>query len=589
MFKLKSLNSETNLFKEVEFRDGLNIILGEYTHQDKDINGIGKTTVVKLIDYCLLADGPKAAFFSEKYSFLKNHTVTLEFKLNEVSYRIKRDFKNKKIAYFSESVKPYVEYDEADLKLILFRICTLNDMYSGVFDLSWFRTIMSFFIQDDHSFLARDAKDVIKFISVGKRKSELLFLNMYLLGINNSNIWKFDQSKVELKQFQSDQTRVRKQITESSNKSVGAFRAEVDDIERKISSFEESLDRFEFGSSYSVAEEEISVLSKEITELNKDYITISKKLNDIKASLKISLDVDVDRITNLYGELSLQFSDFIKKEFDEVIQFREDLVANRSLFLSKRESDYTRKLSSIKEKIISLESRRGLLYKRLDEQNAFDSIKSAYKTLLEEKSSLDSKNGYLIQLDNIELNIAEKRNETTGIVADIVKEKNQITQQLESAKKIFLDIVDNSVDTIDTDVKPHLSFDARSHASSPINVSIEVPRSSSLGKGRFKILAYDLALFLNSCLAQRSLPKFLIHDGVFHGISHKTRINLLNYLDEKLISMGNVQYIITLNEDEITFPDEEIEKAKLNFNLEDRAIIRLEDSPSSMLFGTEFG
>lgn len=102
MFKLISLTSGTNLFNPVVFKDGLNIILGKYSNSDKDINGIGKSTIVKLIDFCLLADGPKKTFFSEKYKFLKNHNVILKFSIANTPYCIQRNFTSKKLVLFSK-------------------------------------------------------------------------------------------------------------------------------------------------------------------------------------------------------------------------------------------------------------------------------------------------------------------------------------------------------------------------------------------------------------------------------------------------------------------------------------------------------
>ncbi|HED37356.1 MAG TPA: DUF2326 domain-containing protein, partial [Ignavibacteria bacterium] len=46
----------------------------------------------------------------------------------------------------------------------------------------------------------------------------------------------------------------------------------------------------------------------------------------------------------------------------------------------------------------------------------------------------------------------------------------------------------------------------------------------------------------------RKLPDFLIHDGVFHGISLKTRINTINYVYHKYLENANhkqFQYIMT--------------------------------------------
>jgi len=590
MFKLISLSSPSGLFREIIFHDGLNIILGVYTHDKNDVNGIGKSTVVSLIDFCLLADGPKAKFFSDKYLFLKKESICLEFIVGKSNYKIRRGFESKRVVFLQKDNGEYIEYLDSELRIILSKITLSGDNYRGVFDLAWFRRVMNFFVQDDHSFLARDSNNVIKYVSGSQRKSELLTYNLYLLGLDNNSIWEFDENRVDLKQLQSDQTRIRKQITDKTGSSIESFRAQIDSIDVKVNDFERSLKDFSFEKNYSGLESEISELSCEISGLNKEHLHINRKLSDVKESLNIDIDVDVEKIEDLYREISQQFSSFIKKELSDVLDFRSDISENRSVFLKSREKKYIEKASSIKGKAVSLESRRSELYKRLEEQSAFDAIKSSYQNLLEEKSELDSRRGYLEQLDLVEESIATKKSTIGNIVAEIVKEKSSLMSDLEGIKKIFIEIVENSVDTQGAEIKPYFNIEPRTNIASPLQVNIEVPRGDSLGKGRFKILSYDLTLFLNACENERFLPRFLVHDGVFHGIAHKTRIKFLNYLDKKLAEIGDVQYIITLNEDEIIVPEAEEESvAILDFSLEDRAIIRLEDSPEKMLFSREFG
>ncbi len=590
MFKLISLSSPSGLFREIRFHDGLNIILGVYTHDKNDVNGIGKSTVVSLIDYCLLADGPKTKFFSNKYLFLKKEFICLEFAVGESNYKISRGFESKRAVFLQKDNGDNIEYLDSELRTILSKVTLSGDDYRGVFDLAWFRRVMNFFVQDDHSFLARESNNVIKYLSGAQRKSELLTYNLYLLGLDNNSIWEFDENRVDLKQLQSDQTRIRKQITEKTGSSIENFRAEVDSIDVKVNDFERSLKDFSFEKNYSELEGEISKLSCEISDLNKKHLHVNSKLSDVKESLNIDIDINIEKIEDLYSEISQQFSSFIKKELSDVLDFRSEISENRSVFLKSREKKYIEKLASIKGKAVSLESRRSELYKRLEEQNAFDAIKSSYQNILEEKSELDSRRGYLGQVDLVEESIATKKSTIGNIVAEIVKEKSSLMSDLEDIKKIFLEIVENSVDTQGAEIKPYFNIEPRTNISSPLQVNIEVPRGDSLGKGRFKIISYDLTLFINACESERSLPRFLVHDGVFHGIAHKTRINFLNYLDKKLAEIGDVQYIITLNEDEIIVPEEEEGSvAILDFSLKNRAVIRLEDSPEKMLFSREFG
>jgi len=88
---LEELYSETGLLnKDVVFRPGINIILGKYAHnkQESGINGIGKSSLIRLIDYLLLSEGADKIFSNEKYSFLwkEEHTVTLKLKIQGESH-----------------------------------------------------------------------------------------------------------------------------------------------------------------------------------------------------------------------------------------------------------------------------------------------------------------------------------------------------------------------------------------------------------------------------------------------------------------------------------------------------------------------
>ncbi len=591
MFKLEKLFSESGLFDKLPFKNGLNIILGKYSNAGKDINGIGKTTIINLIDYCLLADGPKTNFRSSKYSFLSSHTVSLQFIIGKTHYIIERDFKNYSEATLYKNGQLVSDYNEKDLRLILGKTIISNDTYEGIFDSSWYRTIMSFFIQDDHSFLARTAKDVMKFVQGGQRKSELLFYNLYLFGINNNKIWEFDDRRIELKQNQNVQTQVRKKIKEDTGKNVDEFKAEIESTSRKISEYEKDIKKYHFLDLDEKVESQIEEINKQISTLNKQHVKYKQMLQTTRESLDIKVEVDVEKVAQNYRHLHREFSEFIKKELTEVLEFRKAISSNRKRFIKEREINVQNNMETIESKLVSLERTRSELYKRLDQKNAFEALHNAYRTLTEEKTNHTRNKVSVDQLNEIEKNIADTKSKISDIVKDLVQCGSNILDEIADIKQIFHELIENSVDLNNFDTPPYFSIDPRSNITSPLQLKIEVPRSGSLGKGRLKILAYDLTIFLNLLSSERTLPTFLIHDGVFHGIAHKTRIMLLNYLYEKLKMHKDSQYIITLNEDEIYLPEQlEISKETfLNFDILEESIIVLEDSPEKMFFHKEFG
>lgn len=586
MFKLISLSSPTELFNKIVFKDGLNIILGRYSKSGKDINGIGKTTIINLIDYCLLAEGVKTEFFKKKYSFIKSDRVKLDFKLGDSNYSVERGFEDKKKVFFSINNGNPKEFIDSDLRLILG--AEMGRGQTGIYEPIWFRTLMSFYVQNDHNFSQRDASNVLKF-SVGKRQPELFTYIFLILGIDNSLVWNFDNSSVELKNLRADQSRINKQIVDQTGKSIDDFRGECDSVARKIDKLEDGLDNYTFDENSADLEEKIQLYSGQISDLNRKHMLLASKFRDIQESLQIDVDVNPDDISKFYSEIHSEFSEFIRKSLNEVVEFRQEISSNRRKFLKERESHYHESLRDIKNKLASLEKERSRYYKMLDEKSAFDALKSAYANLVEEKARLSSQLTYVEQLDFIEGAIATKKSSVSATVAKLVAEKNHALQIVDGIKDIFLDLVDGSVDVDSSDVSPYFIVEFKADQNSPIKLTLEVPRGSSLGKGRFKILAFDLTVFIASAMRKTNFPSFLIHDGVFHAIAHKTRIKFLNYINQKLESLNDVQYIITVNEDEIIFPESEGVSVGLDFDLSEKTLITLEDSPHSMLLGREFG
>ena len=91
---LIKIYSETNLIDTVPFHNGINIILGKYSGDKaaRGINGIGKSTLVRLVDFTLLSGKAEKRFGHKKYDFLRDdeHTITLEFEVQGQKYFIKR-------------------------------------------------------------------------------------------------------------------------------------------------------------------------------------------------------------------------------------------------------------------------------------------------------------------------------------------------------------------------------------------------------------------------------------------------------------------------------------------------------------------
>ncbi|MBR1676001.1 MAG: hypothetical protein IJ706_01670 [Clostridia bacterium] len=64
MFKLVNLSANKETFHDITFKDGLNVVMGyQYDKSESNkkntTNGIGKSLIIKIIDFCLASDKQK--------------------------------------------------------------------------------------------------------------------------------------------------------------------------------------------------------------------------------------------------------------------------------------------------------------------------------------------------------------------------------------------------------------------------------------------------------------------------------------------------------------------------------------------------
>ena len=383
MVTLKRIYAETGLFDEVKFSMGFNLIKGIYTkspEEHSELNGIGKSTLVRLIDFALLSKEGQNYFDINQHPFLKGHSVTLEFEDEGVTYFVKRDFAEPGEARFGKSMDSMEEYSVVDLRVVLGSIFFGKDDYKGAFENNWFRSLIKFFIKDDINHHER--KDPLKFISTHKSNFETYVYNLFLLGLPNKAVYDFSVLKTKTDDLNKMRTRANRRIKEETGKKIGELSSEINILDKKINSFQESLDKFEFLSSYEDVERELISISSQISQLLNQLTPIEKSLSEYKKSYEYEIEIDTRKISKLYSEVKIVFGEAVKKQLDDVVSFRKRLAENRKKFLANKEIELSAKIEELKKQIAAFEKKRSTFYKLLDEKKALDSIKNTYYLMI---------------------------------------------------------------------------------------------------------------------------------------------------------------------------------------------------------------
>ncbi|WP_281986901.1 DUF2326 domain-containing protein [Aquimarina aggregata] len=584
------LYSETNLIDVIPFHNGINIILGKYS-EDKEargVNGIGKSSLVRLIDFTLLSGKAEKRFSKKKYDFLREeeHSLTLEFEINNKKYFLKRYFSDLKTIFLGNRPDKFEEYEKSEMPRILESIFFPTENNEVFFEGKRYGTLMEFFVKDDLQNQQRI--DPLNFVSYNANVRDKALYNFYLLNLPTKNLVNFNDVSKDYEEKNKTVKGLTNKIKADTGKEVREFRTEILKIEKQISVIEKSLKDYNFLENHKNIEEELTDVIGRINEKSTLYHTASRKLDKLKSSYSDVSNIDIDKIQKLYNETLSTFGNFVKKSLDEVIAFKEQLLANRNKYLLDEEKKLTKIIDTALNDLEILEKKRSQLFTLLKEKGALDRIETTYEKLIEEKTLLTRNTAIIKEIDEIETIMADTDIIISELKRDIVNDVNQVDKKLNELRLLFQDVLENAI-YLDEEFD-NSYFDVTINPTSkrnqlPFSINIQIPKADALGQERLKIVSYDLMAFLNSRLDQRNLPDFLIHDGVFHAISKRTIFNVLNYMYHKANELQNFQYILTFNEDEIDFTEELSDRyGKLEFNISDYIIAEFSDTEKETLF-----
>lgn len=588
------LYSDTNLLvQNIDFEPGINIIYGKYSDKlnAKGINGIGKSSLVRLINYMLLSDTSEKEFSKTKYNFLRaeKHSLTLELEFDRKKYFIRRHFITNNIIYFGFTPNELDEFNKQEviitLSNILFPI-TDNEIYIAG---NKFRTLMQFFIKDDIQNKTR--KDPTNFFTFVPNAIDKSIYNFYLLGLSTKHLYSFSEVAREYSQYKDALKTNEEKLRADTGYSIEEYRSERLKLEANVNILKERIREYDFKDTHKDAERKISNVIAKINSKSQEYHILSQKLKNVRDSYQLNQEVDTLQVQKIYNEVIANFGSAIKKTLDEIQQFKAEIILNRTKFLVTKEKELEHSIDSIFKDLSKLESERTSLLKVMKEDGALDKLQNTYEELVREQGLVERQNQILAQVDEYNRILSDQEIVLSEIKRDISDDIQKSEKLLNDLRLLFNEILSSALFLNEEDSSGYFDISiSRSNKKNdlPFKIDINVPKSGSLGQEDLKTIAYDILIFLNAVGKDRSIPNFLIHDGVFGNMSHKTMVNYLNYINRKhleLYETKNFQYIVTFSEDEIEIPvDKKNLYGEFNFDFNKKKIIELEDIDNKMLF-----
>lgn len=546
--KSLTITSGANVIREIEFHKGLNLIIDESEHQITG-NSVGKTTVLKLVDFCLGAN-PKYIYIDhetkkQEYKLVKDYlvenkiliTLVLTFDLEKGTEDvvIQRNFLARSNIIRTVNGDQLTE-EEFDLRLsnIIF-----PEHHASK---PTFRQIISHNIRYKDESINNTLKTLDSYTS----DAEYETLYLYLFGCEFTKGNSKQEILSKIKQEDTYKNRLEKNQTKTAYEAaLTLINNDIEELNKKKSSFnlnenfEKDLDRLNeirYG---------INKLSSSIGKLNIRKDLIKEAEEELKSNKS---NIDLRQLEIIYEQATNNVKT-IQKSFSDLVAFHNTMVDEKVKFITKElpalEKSISESNNSLKRMLIE-EQKLTTVISRSD---SFDELENIISELTEKYRKKGEYENIIQQLSEVESNIKEYTKQLNEIDSELFSDSFEqvVKAQLNKFNKHFA-AISNELYGEQYAIKPDIIVNKkgqRLYKFSSFNANM------SSGKKQGEISCFDLAYTLFA--DEESIPclHFLLNDKK-ELMDDKQLVKISEF-----VNRNNIQFVASILKDKLP---EEINK-----------------------------
>lgn len=540
--KYLKIEMNGNLIREIIFSKGINLIVDETQTATvlESGNNVGKTTVLRLIDYCLGSSGKNIYIDSE---FKKTHNIEIEKYLtaNNVVITLCLDKNFEEVASsqiilrrnflsYSNKIQEINGEQYANIKEYCKTLKTLFFQSDG--DKPTFRQIISKNVRDEKSRL----QNAVKVLHPTTKPEEYEALYLFWLGIEldaaNRKQRLISQKKIE----EQIQVRLRKESSLSQiDQSLLIITESIQEISKKKNSFN-------INANY---ESDLAQLNNIKSELNR-FSTLTSRLElrhelilESKTELEKEFsDIDARQIAKLYEEAKTLIPN-LQKTFEDTLAFHNSMVSEKISYITKELPELTSEIQRAKTKINEL---------LLEERNLSQLIQKGNAVVELQSLIIDLNNAY----------------EKKGTFEEQKRQWENTTTKLKEIEDELLEI-NNGIDDLDSSIQRKIAsfnrffskISSRLYGEQFVLSSEKNDKgyelnitsiSGNLGTGKKKgqIAAFDLAYIQFADEEGIKCLHFILNDQI-ENVHDNQITSLLN----EVVNETNCQYILPVLRDKL--------------------------------------
>ena len=545
-------------FTPILFNDGLNVVLAEVRlpeNKSKSSHNLGKSTLARVIDYCLLGSVSKDHFFKKREDLFGEFVFFLEIELLDGSFlTIRRAVANASKVSFnsSPSTQPdLTNLDEGEwshFELPFAKAKSLLDGYLNLRDIDpWtFRNAIGYFLRtqadyDDvfklqrHAGLDKDWKPILARI-LGLDAA--IFTNRYEL-----------KADIDLKAAMLVNAERDLERNETDPEKVDAL---IQLREAEVIRMQAELDGFDFeGFDAQKTTTIVDRIDAQIASLNQSRYSLTYTIGELERGLIADTIIfDPNKAKELFEDAGVNFPDQVKIDFEQLIAFNRAITEERSQYIRDELSSTKAEVSRINVELKELNARRRKSLEYLRSEDVFEK----YRTLSAEVAKMAAEVALLKRQHNTLSGIQDKQSELRQARAKYVELQGVAVQELRKVSQDRTSLLSRVRAFFSSQMKEVLGRDAilavtlNGEGNLEFRTEFvdgnEAATSEADGTSFKKLLcvAFDLAIV--RAHLEGEFPRFVFHDGIFELLDPRPKMNLLRSV-RSYADLG-IQSIITV-------------------------------------------
>lgn len=554
------ISSPTEVIRDIEFSSGLNLIIDDTPMTDSKSTGnnVGKTTVLKLIDFCL---GAKANIIytdtenkKEVYDVVKDFLIDKEIKITLIltenfndseakQLEIQRNFLSHKKAVRKINGKTVLDKEfENELERCI--------MPGKEAEKPTFRQIISHNIRYKDENINNTLKTLDKFTTDIEYES----LYLYLLGCTFNEGAKKQTLIAQINQEETFRERLEKKQTKTTYEiALALVDDEIEALNEKKSSFnlnetlEQDLDLL------NSTKYKINQISSQISKLEIRKNLIEESVVELEQSIS---HIDLQQLKLLYNEVTANISG-IHKTFEDLVDYHNNMVIEKVKYISQDLPEISQKIKAFREELARFLKEEKELTKKVAKGDSFEELEKIIFELNEKYRVKGEYESIISQLNEVEENINELNNKIVSIDNYLFSGdfETLLKEQVKKFNKFFSSISQELYGE-----KYALTFKKMTNKKGQQFYKFNAFNANmSSGKKQGEILCFDLAYLLFADEEQLPCLHFLLNDK--KELMHDNQLIKV----AEFVQSQNIQLVISILKDKL--PTAVLDKAHIAVEL----------------------